>query len=389
MRTIELNSELKTKWPDDEVQAVSKRSVSGVLTQPQRPGKSEFKVVKVDGDYWARQRAEVIANFPPDGYVYHLGYLRYLEACWKDHLPAVISPDIVWQMILCEIALVVKSSPAQFAELFTTTPGQKQEILVPTDVIDEINVDLVIETLRRCVPTNVDAFLPKFTTSTPMSQLSFNVAFADMVSPYYNYGTFMCGIPRIKVLGTPEDWGKMYAKLEELKRAFAGHGTLIKYLSRCCERVALIEVKDSSEMWSKMVNIQPCGSGSQHELSGWIMDFVMCVKPGTQMEGLPNHVGQMDWTNIESKRKFRLRAGVTRSKVVDGFLVPEFQAFSWEITAEISEAEAAVEARRTVRPTRHTFTVTPEAEPKGTPQDWKEAILTASLANAIRNAEMP
>lgn len=354
MKTFELDSTLKPTVPDAYTYSDSKRSMVGVTIQPQVPkprkaGEINMTIVStpIGGSkksYREEQAERLSAQYPPDGFVYHQGYLRYLEICWRDHLSAVISPDIIWHMVLCELAFVVKQSPNQFAELFTTTPEKKQIILVHTKEVDRIDVDAIVATLKRCVPTDVDLFLPRFTTSTPMSQLAFHVAFADMVSPYHSYGTFMCGIPAIRVIGEESDWSSIYGRLDKLKRPFAGHTTITSYLDRCMNRVAFM-MNGDADFWKGMVSLKRCGSGSQHEMSGWIMDFVMCVKPGTQIEGLPTHLSKMDWVNITTKQKFRLNAGVLRSQYQDGFLVPEFHAGSWEITQEIGEMIGANDAR--------------------------------------------
>ena len=65
-----------------------------------------------------------IKNTLPQDYISHLNYLEYLEICWKWHYGAVISPDILWHIFLCELALVIAANPDTYRSLFTESPDQ-------------------------------------------------------------------------------------------------------------------------------------------------------------------------------------------------------------------------------------------------------------------------
>lgn len=262
------------------------------------------------------------------------GFLDYLAKAWGHHYGVRIRPDDLWYMVLCELAMVVQGQPDLFASLFTTLPGEKQEVLVPTDDITRIDPALVIDQLKRLVPVPVEAFLPNFTTSTPDVYLACSIAFCDMVSPYYNYGTYLCGIPFVEVLGLVGDWALLCARLAVLKSTFGNRGLVCNYLDRCMSVVNGILTaafgNSGDAFFQGMVRIKKCGSGSQHEMDGWIMQLRYQNDNKLQLEGLPPHLSRLHYTNIDTGRKFTMVSGVTTSRVEGNTLVPCYTAFRYE-----------------------------------------------------------
>lgn len=271
----------------------------------------------------------------PTDVVFHQGYFEYLATAWENHYSVVMRPDDIWYVILCELTSKIAKEPAKYESLFTTTPGSKQEISVPTCDIESIDPQLVIEELKDRVPSNVDTFIPEFSTTTLPIKLAMNVAFCDLVSPYYNYSTYLCGIPNIRIEGTLEDWHLILKNLEELKTIFKGN--LKEYLNRCLVNVQyMLDAIDNNdaEYFRKMVKLNPCGSGHQFTMNGWILQF-LCRDDTTksiQLEGLPNNFSKMNYTNLDTGRKFTLYCGLFYSRVENEFLVPGYDAVRIEKT---------------------------------------------------------
>lgn len=265
------------------------------------------------------------------------GYFNYIAAAWQNHYSVVLTPTDIWYMIICEITPIIKKNSEYFANLFTASPENKQEILVPTCNVETIDPSLVIDILKQKVPTNTELFLPSFTTDTEFSRLALNVAFCDMVSPYYNYSTFMCGIPIIDLGGTISDWVLLRENIRALKVLFKTKFTA--YLQRCHDRVnnifkVIIGETDPVELFSKMVKLEKCGSGSQYEMTGWLMDFLNVENPTypLQLEGLHPHTSIMKYKNLETQRKFTLSAGIFYSVISNEFLLPVYNAHRNELT---------------------------------------------------------
>lgn len=280
----------------------------------------------------------------PSDSIQTTGYLNYISAAWQNHYSVVLNPTDIWYMVICEITPIIKKNPEYFANLFTTSPDTKQEILVPTCSVETIDPSWVIDILREKVPTDARLFLPSFTTNTEFSTLALNVAFCDMVSPYYNYGTFMCGIPAVELGGTQLDWMLLRENLRALKVFFKDKFTA--YLQRCHDRVNdifqafLLGTADPVALFSKMVKLEKCGSGSQYEMTGWLMDFLNRTDQlPLQLEGLHPHTSVMKYKNKETQREFQLSAGIFYSIIKDDFIIPVYNAHRIEITNESKLAQ--------------------------------------------------
>ena len=255
------------------------------------------------------------------GVAYHDNYLCYLEKCWADHQVAVVTPDIFWNMILCELAQVVVKSPEKYRALFTDS-DDKKEIVVYTSDPYVIPLDSIIGELKRLVPTNVDEFLPTFSTSTIRSTFAQYAAFADMCSPYYNYSMFCCAIPAIDVRGTSEDWYKIVDHIETLRQYFPDLSAYFKIIHTLFTAIAI----DSSKLyvWENMFNLEKCGSGSQVEVVGWITKLFVERPKLAYSRNFSTHISKVKYKNLNTDKKYTMSQGLFFSNLIDGILVPEF-----------------------------------------------------------------
>lgn len=272
------------------------------------------------------------ATFGDDRALYHLNYSDYLCACYQTHQSIVITPDIIWHTILCEIATTVALHPKLYAPLFTTTPDEKQEIAIPSGSPDALPLPELYEALRERVPSDTAPFLPEFTTTTQEALFVRYAAFADICSPYYSYGTFCCGYRAIKVLGEPADYmriidhaGKLIALFETI-----GDVVLVSYLG---EKIIpllndfIVAVADGDkDFFNHILTTKRCGSGSQYEVFGWWPARMYVKSYSKQMpHNMPTNIARVEWTNFDTGRKFALSGGVMTSKLEDGFMVPQWE----------------------------------------------------------------
>lgn len=257
--------------------------------------------------------------------VIHRNYLDYLGICWNNHYGVIISPTILWNIVLCNLAFEVNRAPEIYRKYFTDSDEKKDIIVEQGGYL--IDPELLIEKLKNLIPNeNMDSFFPKFTTDDDMSMIANNVAFLDMVSPYYNYFMLLCGIPKVKVLGTDEDWtwfmfylGKLSALLEEASG----------YLIGVANRVA--QIAENTCDFSNMFSLEKCGSGSQVEISGWIRDFFIEQPEVPYPENFVPCISKIDYKNLnDGGKEYRLYAGLFTSVVEDGYLVPSFNTQYFE-----------------------------------------------------------
>ena len=231
-----------------------------------------------------------------------------------------MTPDIMWYTLLSELVTIVKTSPVEYASLFTDMPDKKQTIII--DCSGELPLDAVIDSLKNLVPTSIDDFMPEFTTTTDRSRMARYASFADMVSPYYNYCVLMCGIPFVDVQGTLEDWLKVSSQWEVLSAYFPREKTYFNKVSQILKDV--IQKKDNSKFWFDMFSMEKCGSGSQEEVRGWFSDLYKTVPSLKMTCNYSSHLAKVSYKNLNKNQDYVMFHGILSSDLKEDCLVPEF-----------------------------------------------------------------
>lgn len=310
------------------------KPVSLTSERPRIPKLKQMQASIVEGSLDMKEKTPILS---PDlvGTVGHMNYLSYLETCWGAHYIPVITPDIIWYTLLCELALEIKKDPEAIRHLFTTSKG-KTEIAVPSSDPIRLPIEAIVEQLHRLVPNGrAQLYLPTFSTSTSRSKQVMGCAFADAVSPYYNYSMFMCGFPAIDVRGTQADWESVLSRWEAIRSELPIKETeavkSLRHLSRA-------ETRADPEFWKLMFKLERCGSGGQTEAFGWItMLFANQPDEPRFVSNFDSHVSLVDYTQLDTDQTFKLVAGLLSSEhkpQEDGsvLLEPQFGSFVVETT---------------------------------------------------------
>ncbi len=268
------------------------------------------------------------------------------------HANFTLRPEVVWYMIVHEVAICVKQNSKQYAHLFTKSPDKK----VLLEVIDnsliygseENNWDDTIEMFRQKLsehisPLVLSLFLTKFSTSDKESDLATLLAFMDTVSSYYKYQVnTLCGIPQIKIAGTRGDWMMLVYKVNELMTLFEPlkqyFVELKSVLQTICDTLhgEVIE----ADFWKSFYKFKE-SSGSA-SVTGWIntffaylihpmnnslvlkSDFQWGIELGYKMDLLPQHITSVDfnWNYYETDIAMKFFAGIIGVENDNGFLTP-------------------------------------------------------------------
>jgi|CXWL01.1.fsa_nt_gi hypothetical protein len=270
----------------------------------------------------------------------HTNYLAYVKLCWQHHWGIVISPDYLWHVVMCEIAEHVKQNSDYYRNKFTTS-SEKEMIVVLTGDPEVLPLHSIVAKLDEKVPSDISAFIPKFSTSTELSQFVFKAAFADAVSPYYSYGMKLCGIPKVKILGCADDW-KLFQKNISLLKGILDKSDMIEYFKGVSEGIDNIStiynlntasIPAIQTIWKQFFKAEECGSGSQYVIDGWITKFFKHYNKDSgvlDVNDFSTCVSIVNYKNLDTDKIFNLYAGLFTSKENEGFLEPDFGYFVCE-----------------------------------------------------------
>lgn len=284
---------------------------------------SKYLDVKYDYNNKTKSSDKVFIKDNFMGDIYHSNYLKYLEKAWGNHYGVVMSPDILWYTLLSEITLIVAEDSSLYSHLFTDQPDKKKEILVQSDSEYLIPLDTLIEAIKNNVPCNIDAFLPNFSTTVESSKFAKYAAFADIVSPYYQYSMYCCGIPFINIEGTKDDYLSIVDNFTKIGNLLNSHqdyfNKVLTVLSNIVNNI------DSPNFWDKMFYLEKCGSGSQNEVFGWFTElFRVQPKDIRFSDNFSSHLAKIDYENVSIHNNYIMYNGLLNSHLEDGLLIPEF-----------------------------------------------------------------
>lgn len=252
---------------------------------------------------------------------YHQNYLRYLELCWGIHHGIVVSPDILWYTLLCELVSLIATDVEFYRPLFSAS--QEKQMITVDSAGRDLPLEMLLDKLKSRIPSRTDLFLPRFSTTTTRSRHAMAAAFCDLVAPYYSYAMVTCNFPAIRVYGSAEDWEFLATSWNKLWMACFRtcpsapwfeqvHGILLE----CSKR------REDASHWKDMFELRRCGSGSP-TVDGWITQlFRQKPRRGPVISGYPSGVSSVDYT--AEGESFRMRDGLFYSTRDGDFLLPDF-----------------------------------------------------------------
>ena len=314
----------------------------------------------------------VFSTVPEQAAVSHISPLTYLHTCWSSHVGVVVTPDMVWFTLLCQVAKIIRGDAERFRPLFSSEGG-KQSITVPTNSVVRIPLDTLAEQIAMRLPSQSgSSFYPAFSQSSTFAREAALAAFADAMSPYYQYSTMLCGISKVRLGGTTDDWRLLQRSWSEIAVLLLDLSTdaeaewLVKVgilvggitvealvlddkkdeaatliaendrLSRCLRR-GTWDSEVSRPFWRSMFRIDSCGSG--HEVvRGWFTDLFYEPTLAPRDRSIYGFTGQsamVEYTNLDTSRRFRAVHGLFTSELDEaGYLVPEFGQMVLEVTSD-------------------------------------------------------
>lgn len=290
---------------------------------------AEYVETPVPGQSWPdrklREKAIIKSTIPDTADTsYFRGYFGYLNLAYNSHHGLVISPPLIWYTVLAEVAGHVKGDAEHYRPLFTDSPGKK-DVTVYGNAEDGIDPRDFVEQLRGLVPMGVDLFLPEFSTATESYDIAAAAAFCDAVSPYYDYSMLLCGISRVRVEGTVQDWDNLLAHLDAVVGRLDKAEKWFKTIRPHVEKMrAAADGEVDADFWRRIYTETRCGSGSQVLVNGWFKDFAMDQPQLAYPKNFPPHVSNVEVTQVETGRKYKFSTGILYARLEDDYLVPKF-----------------------------------------------------------------
>ncbi|CAG8518565.1 19946_t:CDS:2 [Gigaspora margarita] len=180
--------------------------------------------VSVDYDNTVESKKIVLQN----PYCFN-GFADAIIHAYNYHKHLRLSPDDVWLTISQGVSRHINYNAEKFRKRFVRHEGKKEIIIGVDDILSastlkgdwpEVVNRLVLETDKNVEKIDLKELLEcDFSTTTLCSLTASRIVLLDMVKAYFKYVCcLMCGIPKITLEGTLEDWMKLQEKVNQLRK---------------------------------------------------------------------------------------------------------------------------------------------------------------------------
>ncbi|MEO1514739.1 MAG: DUF4419 domain-containing protein [Bacteroidota bacterium] len=213
---------------------------------------------------------------------------------YATHRPLVISPDVIWLLIVQGLALHIQENAEDLRSTFVDHKGQlnldvKRIEFHPrvVEYWEGIFPEFAGKIQQKTKEDILSLVAPEFSTTGKKERITYQISLMDAMSPYFQYSvTIVCGIPSITVEGSPEDWAMIKARLNQLDRYGLEWWTdQLRPVIDEMEKAASGTVNRAfwEDIFAKQEYNITCGT--DHFFTGWMLDFFPYLKAGQDSLG--------------------------------------------------------------------------------------------------------
>jgi hypothetical protein len=216
---------------------------------------------------------------------------------YSNHYPLELSVEDIWVAIAQGIGIHLNENAEKYRELMVSHEGKKtlnvtvDDLRIPDSArpkygdksVPAINwsaaVRLMGEEIKKDMKTDLATLLTTpFSNTTAVEQAVFDCTLMDTVKSYYKYKFMLtCGLPRVTLRGSPDDFQQVIDRVNQLRVIFTDfHWWLDTLLPHLQQLKASAEGNPDIDWWQKICHT--VGGGSDISmLAGWLADFVPYV----------------------------------------------------------------------------------------------------------------
>jgi len=170
------------------------------------------------------------------------------------------------------------------------------------------------------------------------------IRLADAGTPFFDYTTTKCGIPKVGIVGSKEDWDNLTIQLRNLNKVFtdAKHTCFDSYLETCQKTIEKItEGTDKFLLQAFTYDVEPVRSGrSPVVIDGWLKDFYMKIEGEREKRSISdysNHIACLPFKDKDDPHNIKyyyFASGLSTSNEIDGYLYPFYTTVKHQIVTE-------------------------------------------------------
>lgn len=233
---------------------------------------------------------------------------------YAEHRPFVLSPDMVWMLISQGFSHHINANPEKYRDRMVDFQGKMSLVVESDKPLDEAEWERLIpafaeEIKRNTKGTVAEIIIADFSTTTSYEQIASEITLMETTKAYFEYVVVYaaCGIPEVTLLGTTEDWQKVYDKAMQL-RTFDLVWWIDELKPILKQFIKASEGNADTKFWRNMFKWHtPKEYGAPNIIDGWIVKFFPYDKDGkrfdlktlTRDSNLPDEMSEADVRFVE------------------------------------------------------------------------------------------
>lgn len=212
------------------------------------------------------------------------GLVSTVLLAYNTHHQLVLRADDFWQAILTQLSFYIQARAEALRDRIVDFQGKKTLVVEMGGSLFSADFGhfalLMADKIAKNIkdPEVAKWVIPNFTTTTSNDRIAASVTLMSTLQAYFEYVCCLCcGIPKVTLLGTLEDWQQLRAKIDRLmdfdledKLMTKWHGMLAPVLDRLVSSAA---GRTELDFWDRVCHYKGGGSGPTF-LSGWITVFI-------------------------------------------------------------------------------------------------------------------
>lgn len=220
-------------------------------------------------------------------------FVATIFTAYSNHYPLELSVEDFWVTIAQGIGIHLNENSEKYRQVMVSHEGKKElnlsvdALRLPDSMrpkygdksIPAVNwsaaVHLMGDQIKADMKTDLATLLTSpFSNTTAIEQAVFDCTLMDTVKSYYSYKfVFLCGLPKVTLRGTPDDFQQIIDRVNELRSIFTDfHWWLDSILPHLRKLKASAKGKPDIDWWQKICH--HVGGSGIDDLSRWLADFI-------------------------------------------------------------------------------------------------------------------
>ena len=256
-------------------------------------------------------------NVDADSLVLYYGmhpFFYGMYDAYAEHRPFVLSPDMVWMLISQGFSHHINANPEKYRDRMVDFQGKLSLAVESDKPLEEARWDELIpqfaeEIKKNTKGTIAETIIADFSTTTSYEQIASEITLMETTKAYFEFVVMYaaCGIPEVTLLGTTQDWQKVYDKTMQL-RSFDLAWWVDELKPILKQFVKASEGDVDTKFWRNMFKWHTQKEyGAPNIIDGWIVKFYPYDKDGkrfdlktlTRNSNLPDEMAEADVRFVE------------------------------------------------------------------------------------------